>query len=162
MLKYTDTKITFAEVPTEINLCFSISNCLGTCKGCHSPQLRENIGKNLYDNIDSEIAKHRGITCVCLLGEGLKDPEAHQDLILLAIKLHWLYPHLKLALYSGRNEVEEEIYDHFDYVKIGAWDSSRGPINQPKTNQKMFKITNKIKEDITFMFWRKANEIQNN
>ena len=47
MLKYVDTKVTFSEVPDEISLCISISNCPNHCKGCHSPYLAEDIGKPL-------------------------------------------------------------------------------------------------------------------
>ena len=47
MLKYVDSKVVFSEVPDEITLAISISNCPGTCKGCHSPWLREDIGESL-------------------------------------------------------------------------------------------------------------------
>ena len=47
MLKYVDTKVTFAEVPDEISLCINISNCPNHCEGCHSPYLAEDIGTEL-------------------------------------------------------------------------------------------------------------------
>ena len=46
-MKYADSKVVFSEVPDEITLAISISNCPGTCKGCHSPWLREDIGEPL-------------------------------------------------------------------------------------------------------------------
>jgi anaerobic ribonucleoside-triphosphate reductase activating protein len=160
MLKYTEAKVTFAEIPTEISLCLSISNCSGTCEGCHSPELREDIGKDLYDNIGDEIVKHKGITCICLLGEGAKSPTYITDLILFTSKIRWLYPHLKLALYSGRPLIEPELMKSFDYVKVGPYIASRGPLDNPKTNQKLLKIhEDGTIEDITYRFWRKTNEI---
>jgi anaerobic ribonucleoside-triphosphate reductase activating protein len=160
MLKYTEAKVTFAEIPTEINLCLSISNCSGMCEGCHSPELREDIGKDLYDNIGDEIVKHKGITCVCLLGEGRKSPTYLTDLIAFSVKMRWLYPHLKLALYSGRPFIENELMERFDYVKLGPYIASRGPLDNPNTNQKLLKIhPDGVAEDITYMFWRKKNEI---
>ena len=44
MLKYTDFKITFAEIPDEISLCINISNCPCLCKNCHSSYLAKDIG----------------------------------------------------------------------------------------------------------------------
>lgn len=154
MLKYTEAKVTFAEIPNEINLCFSISNCSGECEGCHSPELRKDIGKDLYDCIGDEIVKHRGITCICLLGEGGRNPSYLSDLIAFATKIRWMYPHLKLALYSGRATVEPIIMKNFDYVKTGPFIASRGPLNNPNTNQRLFKISGENITDITHLFWR--------
>lgn len=36
MLKYTDTRVTFSEVPDEVTLCINISGCLCHCEWCHS------------------------------------------------------------------------------------------------------------------------------
>lgn len=35
-LKYVECTVTFEEVPTEISLTISISNCRFRCHGCHS------------------------------------------------------------------------------------------------------------------------------
>ena len=51
MLKYVDTKVTFAEVPNEISLCINISNCPCHCINCHSSYLAEDIGEPL--NLDN-------------------------------------------------------------------------------------------------------------
>ena len=47
MIKYTDTQIVFSEIPDEITLAINISNCQNNCPGCHSPYLKQNIGKEL-------------------------------------------------------------------------------------------------------------------
>ena len=47
MIKYTETQVTFSEVPDEISLCINISNCPHRCKNCHSPHLQEDIGEEL-------------------------------------------------------------------------------------------------------------------
>ena len=47
MLKYVDTKVTFAEVPNEISLCINITGCKIGCKNCHSSYLAEDIGEEL-------------------------------------------------------------------------------------------------------------------
>lgn len=153
MLKYTETQITFAEIPNEINLCFSISNCAGLCRECHSPELRENIGKSLAANIITEINKARGITCLVFLGEGRKDANTTEEWRELIAWVRELFPNLKFALYSGRSMVEKELWKVFDYIKIGPYIPELGPLSNPNTNQRLY-IT-ETKEDITYKFWKK-------
>ena len=47
MLKYVEVQVGFSEVPEEIALCINISGCPIHCKGCHSPHLWKDIGKEL-------------------------------------------------------------------------------------------------------------------
>lgn len=150
MVKYVNNMVTFEEIPSEVTLSLSISNCTNRCPGCHSAELRQNIGTELTNEVlDNLIKKNSGVSCVLFLGEG-NDKE---KLIKLAteVKNH----SLKVALYSGRDEVEREIWDNFDYVKIGRWDKSLGPLNKRSTNQRLFKIErNGERIDITSRFWR--------
>ena len=58
MLKYVDTQVVFREIPNEITLAINISNCPFKCEECHSPYLREDIGKPLdIEAIDTLKAK---------------------------------------------------------------------------------------------------------
>lgn len=157
MLKYTEALITFSEIPTEINLCFSISNCSGLCQECHSPELRTDIGKPLKENLMREINARVGITCICFLGEGLLNRNAEKEWKDVVLILRTSYPHLKIALYSGRESVEQWIWESFDYVKIGPYIPKYGPLTNPATNQKLFQIDSATKErkEITNLFWRK-------
>ena len=138
MIKYIpqDTSVTFSEIPDEITLCFNISNCCNNCKGCHSAYLKQNIGAELtIDEIDGFIKKNDGITCVCFMGEG-NDPEALQSLIL---HIKEKYPTLKIGLYSGRENVDEDFYwDNLNYLKIGPYRAECGPLNVETTNQRMY------------------------
>ena len=71
MVKYDGYDITFQEVPNEVSLVFNITNCQGTCEGCHSPWLRGDYGRPLHGDLESLIQKYKGlITCVCFMGEG--------------------------------------------------------------------------------------------
>ena len=65
---------------------------------------------------------------------------------------------MKVAIYSGRDEVEPEMWDMFDYIKLGPYIEEKGPLENPNTNQKLYKIDrkNNQKIDITNMFWRKS------
>lgn len=71
LLKYVEAAVTLAEVPEEISLTLSISNCRFRCHGCHSPYLQKDVGRPLLPDIDALIDHYAGlITCVCLMGEG--------------------------------------------------------------------------------------------
>lgn len=163
MLKYTEVQVTFAEIPTEISLCFSITNCSGLCRECHSPELRRDIGKRLKTNVCQEIGAHPGITCVCFLGEGLRDKEALYEWPQIVESIRRWRPNLKIALYSGRPDIEREMWDLFDYVKVGPFIPECGPLDNPNTNQRLYKINRltKQREDITHLFWRKYYDKNN-
>ena len=154
MLKYVDTLVSFQEVPDEISLCINISNCPNHCKGCHSVYLQEDIGKPLTDKtLQTLIKQNTGISCVCLMG-GDKDPQYINE---LAKFIHTL--NLKVGWYSGKNFLSKNIdLKNFDYVKIGQYKEELGPLNNPNTNQKMFKINHQTDpiecENITYKFWK--------
>lgn len=157
MLKYdkNSTAVCFEEIPDCVSLGISITNCAGTCEGCHSPWLREDIGNILDESeLDKLINDNSGINCVLFMGEG-RDIDT---LLRLADYVRENY-HLKTALYSGRRIVEDDVYNHFDYVKVGPYIANYGPLNEPTTNQRLYKIGkddegNIVKEDITSRFWR--------
>lgn len=158
MVKYTTSMITFAEIPDEICLSFNISNCQNNCIGCHSPELRQNIGKELTEEVLlEEIKKNDGITCVLFLGEG-NDKEALLRLIDV-VNRHGL----KTALYSGRecDSVEDEIWLKLNYLKTGPYKKEFGPLNEKTTNQQLWLIekdslpNSYLAKSITYKFWRK-------
>lgn len=166
MTKYIpeDTSVTFSEVPNEISLCINISNCLCHCEGCHSAYLRSNIGEELTtEKLDELILANDGITCVCFMGEG-NDPEALQALILHVKENH---KNLKIALYSGREDVPEDFYwNNLDYLKIGPYKPEFGPLNKTTTNQVLYRklpeyfmssmvngVWRTFWENETYLFW---------
>lgn len=156
MLKYTDTQVTFAEVPDEITLCINISNCPCHCKGCHSAYLAEDIGYWLtHAQIDSNVVANRGITCVCFMG-GDSEPD---QVNFWANYIKEKYG-LKVAWYSGRQELSKDIdLMNFDYIKLGPYDEDKGPLNKRTTNQKFYKVfhfsTGRCELiDITHKFWK--------
>ena len=141
MLKYVNTMVTFSEVPDEISLCIEISNCPCHCGGCHSAYLAEDIGKPLVGMVLREdlINKNKGITCVAFMG-GDSDPESINNLAEY-IKTWPGLEHLKVAWYSGRQELSKEIdLKNFDYIKLGPYIEELGPLNSKTTNQKFYKV----------------------
>ena len=151
MLKYVDTKVTFAEVPNEISLCINISNCPCACKGCHSSYLAEDIGNELNDDSIKElINNNKGITCICFMGGDSNPLEV--DALAHFIKIN--YP-IKTAWYSGRQELSKEInLNNFNFIKLGPYIEDLGPLNSKTTNQRFYKIEEGKLIDITNLFWK--------
>lgn len=156
MLKYVDAKVVFAEVPDEITLAINISNCPCHCEGCHSSYLAEDIGEPLnLQHLTNLIDSNKGITCVCIMG-GDANPSEVDD---IAQDIKEYYPELKVAWYSGRQELSKEIeLENFNYIKLGPYIKDKGPLNCRTTNQVMLEIDviqgKVFKKDITTKFWR--------
>ena len=157
MLKYVDTKVTFSEVPDEITLCINISNCPCHCEGCHSSYLAEDIG-NALDNkaITTLIGVNKGISCVCIMG-GDSDVNSVNKLAEY-IKFKW--ENLKVAWYSGRQELNKDInLNNLDFIKLGPYIKELGPLNSKTTNQRFYKVNRDKLIDITNKFYK--HEIKN-
>lgn len=156
MLKYLNYQVTFSEVPNEISLCINITNCPCHCKGCHSPYLAEDIGNNLdLQALTTLIDENNGITCVCIMG-GDSSPSEVDD---IAQDIKEYYPSLKVAWYSGRQELSKDIdLENFDFVKLGPYIEKLGPLNSKTTNQVLLEIKvvqgKVFTKDITAKFWK--------
>lgn len=156
MLKYVpqDTQVTFSEIPDEITLCINLSGCPHCCPGCHSPYLRNNEGEELTEEVVKDLlAGNKGISCVCFMG----GDAAKQELEKLASSIDGI----KKAWYSGENELNIQKYGLvFDYIKVGPYVESFGPLNSPTTNQRLYKIDRTsdqlIITDITNKFWKRS------
>ena len=153
MIKYVPemTSVVLEEIPDRVSLAVDISNCRGNCPGCHSPFLREDVGRELTaEVIDALVGENFGVNCFLFLGEG-QDPEA-----LLALADHVRSLGLASALYSGREAVEDAFWAHFDYLKLGPYKADCGPLNKPSTNQRLYRVVDGRPEDITFRFWHRG------
>ena len=161
MLKYVDTAVTFSEIPDEITLCINISNCPCHCKGCHSSYLAEDTGEKLMMSTLLHLCDlNRGITCVSFMGGDISPNEI--NFLAKVIKLN--KPELKVAWYSGRQELSKDIdLGNFDYIKLGPYIEELGPLNHKTTNQRMYRIvldhyddgtSGYELEDITHKFWK--------
>ena len=145
------TNVVLEEIPDRVTLAVEISNCQGSCVGCHSPWLKTDVGEPLTEAaIDALIADNFGVNCFLLLGEG-NDPEA---VLRIADHLRTKHPALERAIYSGRTAVEDELFEAFDYVKVGPYIAEYGPLNKETTNQRLYHH----REDITSRFWHKGLE----
>ena len=155
MLKYVNTDIVFPEIPDEVTLAINISNCPCHCPGCHSHYLWEDIGLPLNTEAIDHFVEEYGtdITCISFMG-GDSDPKSVN---MLAQYIHEEHPQFKVAWYSGKTVISAAINKKdFDYIKIGPFIRHLGPLKNPKTNQRLYRISDTgDMEDITSRFWRK-------
>lgn len=165
MLKYTEAQVTFSEVPEEVTLCINISGCPIHCKGCHSPHLWEDIGKELKPVILSDlIAKNSGITCIAFMGG-----DGDVDTLIQLAKWVKNNTELKVCWYSGQILNTDVVinFQYFDYIKTGPYIEEKGGLDSPTTNQRFYKVRLEKEnglifpmfDDITFKF--KSNETNN-
>ena len=158
-LKYLGYSIVFQEIPNEVTLAINISGCPHKCEGCHSKYLWEYEGHYVSDDLNNLIDKYKGlITCICFMG-------GDQNQIELADLLNHIKQYkLKTALYTGldsMNNLSVGVLKELDYCKIGHYDYSVGGLNNPNTNQRMFKKDCETDEwsDITYRFWKEDKKI---
>lgn len=153
MIKYIPglTDVVLEEIPGRVTLAVEISNCRGSCAGCHSPFLLRDIGEELTgEAIDAMLSDNFGVDCFLLLGEGAD----HEAVMAVAEHLRLHHPGIRRAIYSGRESVEDELFDAFDYVKVGPYIAALGPLNEPTTNQRLYYH----RSDITSRFWHRGLE----
>ena len=154
MLKFAGYDIVFQEIPDEVTLAISISGCPNRCPGCHSPQLREDIGEPLTEEtLTALLERYRGaITCVCLMG-GDGDP---QEVGRIARFLHRQQTTpVKVGWYSGRQQLPQGF--SLKVSNTSNWDHTlKGcGLKAPTTNQRLYRIgADGTMQDITYRFQR--------
>lgn len=141
-MRYLSHQITFQEVPDEISLSFLITGCSLKCPGCHSPDSwNPNHGTLLTENSLTElITKYRSaITCVLFMGG-----EWHHDELRNFLKICRSLK-LKTCLYTGLEDVGDELKLELTFLKTGSWKKHLGGLASPATNQKLIELqTGKI------------------
>ena len=153
-MKYLDYAITFREFLNEIALCINITNCSFHFKGCHSPELWEDIGTELtIQELSKLINSNKGITCIGFMG-GI--PE---DINTFACYVYFEHK-LKVGWYWGGNYLPDDIKDklfYFDYIKLGPYIMERGGLDNPNTNQRFYHVKDGVLVDWTYKFWKHGN-----
>lgn len=150
-LRYVGESIVLQEVPDEISLAISISGCTHRCDGCHSSYLWKNEGRFLVDDIIEIVTWYIGmVTCICFMG-GDQNIEELNECIDIAHEEEY-----KCCVYLGCDEVPQGLRT-VEYLKIGHYDKERGGLDNPNTNQRMFKWNGNDYEDITERFYNAKN-----
>ena len=156
-MRYVDTRIVFREVPDEVTLAINISGCPVGCPGCHSSYLSADIGEILdEDSISGLIRENSGISCISFMG-GDADPSY---VAAMCNFVRTEFPGLKTCWYSGRGlEQAKEVIPFLDFLKVGPYVESAGPLDSPTTNQRFYAIRRgsdgTALDDITSRFLKK-------
>lgn len=155
MLKYTDTQVVFREFPGEVTLVINISGCPNHCPGCHSPELQQDIGKDLnWDSLRELIIRNQGITCVGFMG-GDNDPM----LVKYLAYMTRTNTGLKVGWYTGIGNAQT--MREMDYVKIGTYQKQFGPLDALTTNQLYLeRQPNGDWRDATQKFWNRSKQTE--
>ena len=159
MLKYVDYDIVFQEIPDEVTLAINLSNCPYRCKGCHSPYLQEDIGKELNESALSGLlqAYEKAITCICFMGGDADTGELYQ---LADFVRKERDGRIKTAWYSGNDRLPENSADYFDFVKTGPFIEALGGLDKKTTNQRLYRIESGNIADITYRMYAVAQNNQ--
>ena len=142
-----ETNVVFQEVPDEISLTLSISECPMRCEGCHSSYLQCATGSQLTEStLEEYLAKYGNyISCVLFYGGDWKENQLIEALKLVKSK------GLKTALYTGSGKVSKNIEKNLDYLKLGNYNKDLGGLKSKSTNQRFYKLPEY--KDITYKFW---------
>jgi anaerobic ribonucleoside-triphosphate reductase activating protein len=141
-MKLAQFELTFQEIPDEVCLTLLISGCKLACKGCHSKYAwSEEYGIELNSHMMSVLLERykAAITCVVFLGGEWHKSELIQLLQICQNK------GVSTALYTGLDNVDQEIQNNLNFLKTGKWSAELGGLDSPTTNQKLIKLdTNEI------------------
>ena len=155
MLKYVNTGMVYQAIPDGVTLAINISSGPRRCPGCHSRYLWEDIGLPLDTAAIDDFVEQYGtdITCIAFMG-GDGDPRGVGQ---LAEYIHEEHPQFHVAWYSGRIRIPSVVsVTDFDYIKIGPYIRHLGPLKEPTTNQRLYRIQpDGQMVDITERFWRR-------
>lgn len=155
MLKYADYDIVFQEIPDEITLAINISGCPNRCKGCHTPELMEDTGNDLTEEVLSRLVDQyaSAITCVCFMGGDAQPDEVCRLSVFVKQRS---CGKLKSGWYSGRQNLPENFpVERFDFVKLGPYIEACGGLNSARTNQRFYCIEHGQLSDQTKRFRKK-------
>ena len=136
MLKHLEPIVGFQEVPDEISLLFPITGCQFHCDGCHSPELREDIGIPLFDDYNKYLTEYPYVTCFCFMGG-----EHDQTCLIHACSI--AHEHgFKTALYTPLDsfeDIDRHLLNQLDYIKLGPYVKELGGLDSPTTNQRFYR-----------------------
>lgn len=136
-LYFYTKNVVFQEVPNEVSLSFSIAGCPKGCKNCSWKGLNLNPNELTDDIYCDLLNKYKGYaSCVLFLG-GDWNKDALIDDLKRAKQAGY-----KTCLYTGSDDVSDDIKQQLDYLKVGPYIESRGGLNSPTTNQKFIDLKN--------------------
>lgn len=136
-MNYSSKQVVWQEVPGEVSLAYTISGCPLRCPGCHSADTWPlGAGDSLtFSDFKAQLQQYSGlITCVLFMGG-----EWHEVLLLKLLKFAQQQG-LNTCLYTGLDDINNEIKVHLTYLKTGPWVRELGGLDSAETNQKFIDL----------------------
>lgn len=125
--------ITTSEVPGELALALNISGCPFSCTDCHTPELQNNVGLALTEELFLELLdENKGISVVCFMGG-----DTHKEELVGLLSLAKSNG-LKTCLYTGAQYVHPTVLKLLDFLKVGKYISELGGLGSISTNQRFY------------------------
>ena len=151
MLKFSHVQTVFYEIPDETSLAFVMTLCPNHCVGCHSPEQRRDEGTEITkEELSRQFSKYGKYVTTFLFMGGDNDVYSMCDVLDYCKNTL----HVKTAVYSGLQNNPILWKDtNLDYLKLGPYISSFGPLTNKNTNQKLYRRENSSWSDITWRFW---------
>lgn len=137
LMRFTEERICFQEVPGEIALGFTISGCPVGCKGCHSAETwSPKAGQVLTPGyLLKRLQDYQGlISCVLFLGG-----EWHTHILRHYLQLAQERG-LQTCLYTGYDDVPVALKEQLTYLKTGPWRAELGGLDSLTTNQRFYDL----------------------
>lgn len=151
-LRYAFYETVLMEVPNEVSLSFSLTECPNKCKGCHWEHLNKpGEGEELTEELFTSILENQypAYTCVLFFGGEWNTKYLMKLMNIVKDK----YPSINLALYTGNEfkDLDKNLIDILDYVKVGRFIEELGPLNKRGTNQVLYKLPEK--KSLNYIFY---------
>lgn len=124
------------ELPLFLSLGLYVKGCELRCPGCHSIELWHKKGgiQLTETKLEELLNKYVGyVECIIFFGGEWED-----KLVAYLKKCHSYG--LKTCLFTGQENVSDEIKEHLDYIKVGKYVQEKGGLNEIETNQRMIEV----------------------
>lgn len=131
-----DKSITYQEVPDKICFTLFVAGCKNNCKNCSWKGKFSKSSKLKLEDFEKEILDKKNYVDVIVFlgGEWLDD---FIDYLKVAKKCGF-----ETCLYTGLDDVSNEIKNYLDYLKVGKYIEERGSLFSRNTNQRFYDLKN--------------------
>jgi len=151
-MKIYNYEISTLEIPNEISLCFNVTGCNVKCIDCHSKFLWniDNGWELDFEYFSKILEKYSNyISYVCFMGG-----EWFEEDLIKMLKIS-KEKGLKNCLFTGRNDIKENIKQYLDLLKLGGFIKELGGLESLNTNQKMIEL--KTGNCLNYLFQKNTN-----
>jgi len=131
-----DKTITYQEVPDKICFTIFVAGCKNNCKNCSWKGKFDKISNFGLEDFEKEIKEKKDYVDVIVFlgGEWLDN---FVDYLKVAKRNGF-----ETCLYTGLDDVNNEIKSNLDYLKVGKYIEERGSLFSRNTNQRFYDLKN--------------------